>query len=93
MAWIEQATLRSSPLISVVLATRDRAAHLRRAIDSVLAQTYDRFELLVVDDASEDETAAVIAAVRDGRVRGLRRRRARAATPPATPGSTPPEAS
>ena len=71
MAWIEQATLRSSPLISVVLATRDRAAHLRRAIDSVLAQTYDRFELLVVDDASEDETAAVIAAVRDGRVRGL----------------------
>ena len=72
MAWIEQATLRSSPLISVVLATRDRAAHLRRAIDSVLAQTYDRFELLVVDDASEDETAAVIAAVRDDRVRGLR---------------------
>ena len=74
MDWIEQATLATEPLVSVILPTYNRAAMLPRAIETVLAQTYPRWELLIVDDASEDETAAVVkrAAGRDRRVRSLR---------------------
>ena len=48
-------------LVSVVMITRNRAEVLSRAIDSVLHQTHTNFELLVIDDASEDETANVVA--------------------------------
>jgi glycosyltransferase involved in cell wall biosynthesis len=57
----------SSPLVSVVLPTRDRAESLGRAIESVLSQTYRPLELLVVDDGSVDGTAQVLAGF-EGRV-------------------------
>ncbi|MBV2128493.1 glycosyltransferase [Arsukibacterium indicum] len=44
------------PLISVYMPTFNRVAMACRAIDSVLAQDYPNFELLVVDDASTDDT-------------------------------------
>lgn len=45
-----------SQLISVIIPTYNRASVLFRAIDSVLAQTYKNYELLIVDDGSSDET-------------------------------------
>jgi glycosyltransferase involved in cell wall biosynthesis len=45
-----------TPLVSVILPTRDRLELLRRAVASVRAQTERRFELIVVDDASSDDT-------------------------------------
>lgn len=63
------------PVISVILATRDRAALLREAIGSVLAQTRRDFELIVVDDGSEEDTSAVARAFADPRVRFLPRPR------------------
>ena len=39
------------PIVSVILVTRNRPEMLREAVDSVLAQTERRFELIVVDDA------------------------------------------
>ena len=69
MDWIAGASLRSSPLISVVLPTRDRAELLPRAVATVLAQRYTNWELLIVDDASTDATAEVLAGFDDPRIR------------------------
>ncbi|HEX5132126.1 MAG TPA: glycosyltransferase family 2 protein [Candidatus Krumholzibacteria bacterium] len=60
------------PQISVVLPTHNRARLLPRAIASVLAQTFGDLELIVVDDASTDETPSLVAGLRDPRVRPLR---------------------
>lgn len=60
------------PLISVVLPSYNRAATLPRAIAGVLRQDWRNLELIVVDDASTDETATVIAGFDDPRLRYLR---------------------
>lgn len=44
----------SSPLVSVIMPVYNRQSYLQRAIDSVLAQNYDNWELVTVDDGSED---------------------------------------
>lgn len=62
----------STPLVSVVLPSYNRAHLLPRAIDSVLAQSYRNLELIVSDDASTDNTATVVSAIRDPRLRYLR---------------------
>jgi len=63
----------ATPRVSVVLPAYNAEATVRRAIDSVLAQTMPDFELIVVDDGSEDRTGEVVEAVDDPRVRLLRR--------------------
>jgi hypothetical protein len=67
-AWAARAPLMSRPLISVVMATRDRSRLARRAIESLLAQCYSYWELEVVDDGSVDDTAAILASFDDQRV-------------------------
>jgi hypothetical protein len=67
--WCALAPLSAEPTISIVLATRNRSTLLRRAIESVLAQTYTAWELIVVDDASTDDTPSVIANLGDDRIR------------------------
>jgi glycosyltransferase involved in cell wall biosynthesis len=47
-------------LVSVYMPTRNRATLLRRAVESVLSQSYRALELIVVDDGSTDETAAYL---------------------------------
>jgi glycosyltransferase involved in cell wall biosynthesis len=50
----------SVPIISVIIPTCNRVAYLKKAIDSVYAQTLQQFEIIVVDDGSTDETAAAV---------------------------------
>lgn len=49
----------NQPLVSVIMVTYNRAALIGPAIESVLAQSYRELELLIVDDASTDETATI----------------------------------
>ena len=51
---------RDLPLLSVVIPVHDGAAFVREAIESVRAQAYPRLEIIVVDDASEDDTEAIV---------------------------------
>lgn len=62
-----------SPMVSVILPTRDRAAMLALSAGSVLAQSYRDLELIVVDDGSTEDVAGAAAALEDDRVRYIRR--------------------
>ncbi len=50
----------SEPLVSVIIPTRNRANLLARSLKSVLHQHYHNFEVIVIDDASEDDTVNTI---------------------------------
>jgi glycosyl transferase family 2 len=78
--WVAMTYLTYMPvpervLISVVLPTHNRAGVVARAVASVTAQSYGNWELVVVDDASDDDTPQVLRAFTDPRIRVLRRQR------------------
>ena len=57
------------PFFSVIIPVYNRAPALKRAIESVRAQTCQDFEIVVVDDGSKDDPGAVAAAFNDPRIR------------------------
>ena len=65
-------------MISIVIPAYNAAATVGRCLDSLLAQTYRDFELIVVDDGSTDSTAQIISAYaeRDSRIRLIRQENA-----------------
>lgn len=60
------------PLVSIVLPTYNRAYILPRAIQSVFGQTYQNWELIIVDDGSIDATPDLVAGYHDARIRYIR---------------------
>ncbi|HNA97997.1 MAG TPA: glycosyltransferase [Marmoricola sp.] len=58
--------------VSVVLPSFQHEEYVAEAVNSVLEQTHDNLELIVVDDASSDRTADVVAAIQDPRLRLVR---------------------
>lgn len=60
------------PVVSIIIPTYNRAALLTNAIQSVLSQTYSDFELLIIDDASQDNTQEVVEGFADPRIHYIR---------------------
>lgn len=60
------------PTFSVVIPTFNRAALLPRAVESVLRQAYRRFEIVIVDDGSTDETQGIVQGFLSPKVRHVR---------------------
>jgi glycosyltransferase involved in cell wall biosynthesis len=62
---------RVRPRVTVLIGSYNSGATLRRAIDSILAQSVEDLELIVVDDGSTDDTPAIARGTGDARVRHL----------------------
>jgi glycosyltransferase involved in cell wall biosynthesis len=58
--------------VDVIIPTYNRSTFLQAAIGSVLNQSFDDFTLLVVDDASEDDTQSVVKSFNDKRIKYIR---------------------
>jgi glycosyltransferase involved in cell wall biosynthesis/SAM-dependent methyltransferase len=71
--------MSASPLVSIVLPTYNGSRYLEQSVQSCIAQTYGNWELIVVDDGSNDETAKIIAGYvnRDQRIRSVTHKRNR----------------
>lgn len=61
--------ISSYPLVSVVLPSYNHGNYIKEAIDSVLSQDYENFELLISDDASTDRSLEVIKSYSDPRIK------------------------
>ncbi len=64
--------VRRQPLVSVVMPVYDAAETIEEAVRSLLAQTYERLEILVVDDGSVDASMTIVAGIEDSRIKVLR---------------------
>ncbi len=60
--------MAASPTVSVLIPTYNRAGFLKQAIASVLAQTFGDFELVISDNASTDDTQALVKSYSDARI-------------------------
>lgn len=59
-------------MVSIIMPTYNRADVILRSVKSVLKQTYDDFELIIIDDGSTDQTEAIISGLCDQRIRYLK---------------------
>lgn len=60
------------PEVSVLLCTRNRGDKIKNAVDSILENSYKNFELIIVDQSSDDKTKTAIEAYGDLRIRYIR---------------------
>ncbi len=61
----------NAALVSIIMPTYNQAEYINAAIDSVLAQSYPTFELIVVDNYSIDSTSAIVHSYNDPRIKYL----------------------
>ncbi|WP_053347090.1 glycosyltransferase family 2 protein [Peribacillus butanolivorans] len=62
----------SKPLISVIIPTYNRGYVIKKTINSVLQQTYDHFEIIIIDDASNDNTESIVKSIKDKRIKYIK---------------------
>src|SRR5947199_9794946 len=58
----------SHPLVSIIVPTYNRADYIIETIESVREQTYSHWELIIMDDGSEDKTEELIQGLNDNRI-------------------------
>lgn len=60
------------PKISAIITTFNRSAYLKKAIESVLSQTYKDFELIILDNSSSDDTEEVVRGFKNKRIKYIK---------------------
>ncbi|MCD6661765.1 MAG: glycosyltransferase family 2 protein, partial [Lentimicrobium sp.] len=60
--------MEKQPLVSILMPVYNGRDYLRPAIDSLLAQTFTDFEMIVVNDGSKDDSQAIIESYNDPRI-------------------------
>jgi teichuronic acid biosynthesis glycosyltransferase TuaG len=58
-------------MVSIVVITFNRSYYLKLCIDSILCQSFKEFEIIIVDDASTDDTESVVKEIQDSRIKYL----------------------
>jgi ADP-heptose:LPS heptosyltransferase len=58
----------TQPKVSIIMPTYNRAAYIGETIESVCNQTYKNWELIIVDDGSDDDTEKIISQIKDERI-------------------------
>ncbi len=73
----ENKVLKHTPLISVIVPVYNTEKYLERCINSILAQTYENLEIIMVDDGSTDKSAELMGALkkRDERIRCVKHKK------------------
>ena len=59
-------------LVSIVMPSYNTGKFIKKSIESVIDQTYENWELIIVDDCSDDDTDAVVTSFNDKRIRYLK---------------------
>lgn len=68
----ENSSIQLNPLVSIIMPSFNRADIIDISIRSILEQSYTKFELIVCDDGSTDDTESVVSSVGDNRIRYLK---------------------
>lgn len=63
------AAVNSAPLVSVLMSVHNCPAYVQRAMESIYQQTYGNLEFIIIDDASTDQTPAILERFKDARTR------------------------
>ena len=64
--------VKTNPFFSIIIPTYNRAHIIHRPIDSIIAQTFTDWELIIVDDGSIDDTKSIVDLYQDERIRYVR---------------------
>jgi glycosyltransferase involved in cell wall biosynthesis len=60
--------MNDTPLVSIIMPAFNAARYIKEAVDSVLAQSWDNWELIIINDGSTDETASILRSFNDERI-------------------------
>ena len=63
---------KAHPLVSIVLPMFNAEQYIKECVDSILAQTYTNFELIIIDDGSTDNSVRIVGSYHDTRIRLVR---------------------
>ena len=66
---MNQSNHNREPLITVIMGAFNAEKYLRESIDSVINQSYQNIELIIINDASNDKTASILASYSDSRIK------------------------
>ena len=66
---MSEQSLKRNPKVSVIMTIYNAGPYLKEAIDSIVAQTFDDWELIAIENGSLDESPAILTGYKDGRIR------------------------